>query len=257
MRIYKITNLITGKLYIGQTKHSLKTRFKEHCYPSSKCTHLSNSIKKYGRDNFKIEQILRADSEEQLNSREKFCIRIYDTLHPNGYNLTNGGHNGSHSLITREKLRQLNIGKKASSETITKLSQKSKGENNGMFGRKQNKETRKKISDKLISMKLVSPRKGKFGIYKHTEESKAKISKATKGKPNLKNKGLKRTDEFKKRRSEICTLQNQKQVRNKITGEVLPTAKMLVERLNKPYSTIINMLNGTNPNKLEWEYFTA
>lgn len=57
MIIYKIVNLITGKIYIGQTVGSLNTRWNQHCLISSKCAALNGAINKYGKEN--LENILR------------------------------------------------------------------------------------------------------------------------------------------------------------------------------------------------------
>lgn len=55
-KIYKITNLINNKIYIGQTIRDLKVRFKQHCYRNG-CAYLHNALLKYGKANFKIELI--------------------------------------------------------------------------------------------------------------------------------------------------------------------------------------------------------
>lgn len=250
MQVYKITNLLTGMSYISQTKHSLRRRFNQHAEKSSKCTYLSNSIKKYGKSNFIITPVLRCDNLDELNRREKMCIRLYQTLNPHGYNLTEGGHNGTHCAEVRDKLRKSRLGTKSKPETILKLIHNSSGGNNPMFGKKHSIETKEKIT-RALTGKSTTKKGKKIGAI-HTEESKRKLSDSAKG--NKFALGTKHTDEFKKRRSEICTKQNQKKVINTKTGEILHTAKSLVAVLNRPYSTIINMLNGTNLNKLDWIY---
>lgn len=89
--IYKITNLINGKVYIGQTKN-IKRRIREHQqeYSSSATSKIRNAILKYGIKNFKIE-ILEKDIEN-YNEREKYWISFYDSTDRNkGYNITIGG----------------------------------------------------------------------------------------------------------------------------------------------------------------------
>lgn len=54
--IYKITNLVNNKVYIGQTERTLKERWGQHKY-SKGCKYLHNAILKYGAESFKIEEI--------------------------------------------------------------------------------------------------------------------------------------------------------------------------------------------------------
>lgn len=86
--IYKITNNINGKIYIGQAKNS-KNRFYSHCKASSKNCLIDLAIQKYGKENFTLEVI-----ESQIsnyNEQEKYWIKILNTKVPNGYNITDGG----------------------------------------------------------------------------------------------------------------------------------------------------------------------
>ena len=92
--IYLITNMITGKQYVGQTTRTLEQRWIEHCSKSSGCVYLHNAIEKYGRQNFKVEQIDIALDQAELDYKEMQYIKLYDTLAPNGYNLDLGGKGG-------------------------------------------------------------------------------------------------------------------------------------------------------------------
>jgi len=254
MIIYKFTNKINNKSYIGQTTQSLNRRINQH-KNNKKNSLIHKAILKYGIHHFEIKQIMRANSLEELNAREQFCIRLYNCMVPFGYNLTSGGLNCIMSKESIQKTRLANLGKKHKPETIEKYKETRNGSKNGMYGRHHSAESKQLISNVLKSKKLSSWRKGLFGVPVHTEESKGKLSKFFKGRPNLKNRGKKRSEEFKRNQSKNITKRNQKKVKNNVTGEVLDTAKLLVHILDKPYSTIINMLNGTNPNKLDWEYF--
>src|ERR1035437_5610059 len=104
MLIYKITNKINGKTYIGQTIRDFNERISEHkrCDKNG-CPMLYKAIRKYGYENFKFEIICRASSLEELDRREEFCIRIFNTLVPNGYNLTSGGRNSKPSEYAKNE----------------------------------------------------------------------------------------------------------------------------------------------------------
>jgi len=91
--IYKTTNLITGKSYIG--KHS--TNLVEDGYLGSG-KYLSSSIQKYGRENFKREVLCYCNTIEELNTKEKENVKFHNTLSPNGYNLLEGGDGGFNYL---------------------------------------------------------------------------------------------------------------------------------------------------------------
>ena len=94
--IYKITNKINGKNYIGQTIQNVKERFYQHCAfkcdESVKRMPIHRAIKKYGKDNFTLEVIEEVDSK-LLDEKERFWIDYYDTFN-NGYNATIGGQDG-------------------------------------------------------------------------------------------------------------------------------------------------------------------
>ena len=90
--IYKITNLINGKIYIGKTAFSIEKRWKEHCADSKKGLDrpLYRAINKYGIDNFKIEQIEEVSTDEEACQREIYWISFYNSYYT-GYNATFGG----------------------------------------------------------------------------------------------------------------------------------------------------------------------
>lgn len=105
--IYKITNNINHKIYIGKTTRDLNTRFKEHAKPkngNSKSA-IRDAIQKYGVEHFTIEQ-LEECSIEKINEREKYWIEYYDS-YKNGYNLTVGGDGMSLSDNIIKQIRQL------------------------------------------------------------------------------------------------------------------------------------------------------
>lgn len=91
--IYKITNLINNKVYIGQTVRPLQRRWNQHIIDAqnhkNEKNHFHSAIRKYGKQNFKAE-VIETCLEEQLNEKEKYWINFYDSYN-NGYNSTLGG----------------------------------------------------------------------------------------------------------------------------------------------------------------------
>lgn len=91
--IYKITNDINGKLYIGKTNRSIEIRFQEHIKVSKKeykNRPLYDAMNKYGVNHFHIEQIDICETDEEASTKEIYWIAYYDTYR-HGYNATLGG----------------------------------------------------------------------------------------------------------------------------------------------------------------------
>lgn len=103
--IYKYTNLINGKVYIGQTTQTLQKRDKKHMSQIKDDTYFHRALKKYGRENFSLEIIEDNIPFSRLDEREKYYIKIYDSLAitGKGYNLTIGGKWGSSNLKLTSK----------------------------------------------------------------------------------------------------------------------------------------------------------
>lgn len=105
--IYKITNNVDGKIYIGQTRVSEPVRWQQHVWhanndPKGDCILLCNAIKKYGKDNFS-RVILEKCDNNILNDREKYWIRYYNSSNRDiGYNVEIGGE--GHSKFTDEEI---------------------------------------------------------------------------------------------------------------------------------------------------------
>ena len=95
--VYKITNIINNKVYIGITKQIIK-RIGNHIYyfknpNSSNNTYLHKSLRKYGLEFFTIEILEICKSLETLNNREVYWIKYYNsTDNKKGYNLDSGGN---------------------------------------------------------------------------------------------------------------------------------------------------------------------
>ena len=131
--VYKITNKVTGKIYIGITNQGSGTRYRHHWYEArigDPCP-IHKSMAKYGEENFTLEIIDFADTYEELKEKEKFYIKKFNSTDRSiGYNLTEGGDGTFgrlHSEETKEKIRQKALGRKASDETKKKMSATRKG----------------------------------------------------------------------------------------------------------------------------------
>lgn len=85
--IYKITNTINGKIYVGLHKSE---KFDESYWGSG--SNLKEDYKKFGRDKFIREVLESCDTLEQLNEREQHWIEYLDARNPSvGYNIQPGG----------------------------------------------------------------------------------------------------------------------------------------------------------------------
>lgn len=89
--IYKITNRVNNKVYIGQTKYTVEHRWKQHlrALREKRQYALYKAMSKYGIENFSIDQLEEVDIDK-LDEREIFWIAKYDSF-KSGYNMANGG----------------------------------------------------------------------------------------------------------------------------------------------------------------------
>ena len=170
--IYIWTNLVNPKQYVGQTTRILKKRIYEHKnQASSKRTDkslLSNAIKKYGIENFKI--ISFSCPEKDLDWTETFLEAALNTIAPNGYNLESGGNKNKHpSEETRKKMRDNHANFSGENHPQWGL----KGEKSPHFGIKRPDRAEK-------NKQMCGDKHPNFG--KHlTKKQKDKISETQKG----------------------------------------------------------------------------
>ena len=108
MIIYKITNKINNKIYIGLTTCTLAYRWSKHLTEARNVNnnkHLYRAIRKYGSENFSIEQIDNTDNFKELGQLERKYIKEYDSQNPDkGYNLTAGGESNQWDANPAAKL---------------------------------------------------------------------------------------------------------------------------------------------------------
>jgi group I intron endonuclease len=129
MVVYKTTNLINGKIYIGQDSKN-----NPNYIGSGKIIKLA--IKKYGKNNFIKEILEHCNTKEILDNKEKYWIQKYNSTEKSiGYNITKGGEGClglKHSEETKEYMKKINIGK-----------------NNPMHGKSLSKKVLKQRSEKV------------------------------------------------------------------------------------------------------------
>lgn len=170
MVVYKTTNLITGKIYIG-------ANFTNNSNYLGSGKLLKLAILEFGRKNFSKEILECCKTLEELNIREKYWIKFYNSQNREiGYNISSGGGNLPHSLnpnfqIIREKISKSRKGHTCSFETRQKISRKNKGKKHKF---------RKFSEEHKLAISI-----GKTGV-KLSEEHKLAISNAQKGKKHSK-----------------------------------------------------------------------
>lgn len=189
MIVYKTTNLINGKIYIGQD-------FKNNPKYLGSGKLLRLAIKKYGIDNFSKEIICTCLNEKELDEKEIFYIKLFKSTDRNfGYNICEGGRsfrimigkNNSNfgkkmSEGTKEKLRQKRKLQKMSDKEKEKLRQRFTGANNPNYGKKLSQEQKDKMKEGRIKKGIYEGVNHPLYGKKHSIETKAKWSEIRKGK---------------------------------------------------------------------------
>ncbi|MBR6712359.1 MAG: GIY-YIG nuclease family protein [Selenomonadaceae bacterium] len=156
--VYKITNKLNGRSYVGKTTRSVEERFGEH----ARCKKflVDKAICKYGRENFLVEVIEECETIEQLNEREIFWIAELNCKVPNGYNLTDGGEGNLNP----------------SAETRAKMSAARSGENHPMYGKHHKPETLAKMSATRRGKHLSEAARAKLSIVKKAFQNRPNIA---------------------------------------------------------------------------------
>jgi group I intron endonuclease len=239
--IYKITNTITGKCYIGETiQHDYKKRWQKHlnCLKYKEgCPLLKSSMKKHGIENFKFE-ILIICFDQDLVRYEKEYIKKYNSQVPNGYNILSGGQIGDGML-----------GYKHTPETIEKIKQKGKAfreKNPNHF------ETyREKLRCSMEKVDLSSCIKNSVKFQKAIEEKR--VGSAS-------HKGGKLSEETKKKIKESltkyyenntnpsCNIDKHRDIMSKKCGKIVIQLSVNGEFVNE-YPSISEAARAINVNK--------
>lgn len=147
--IYKITNNINNKVYIGQS-WNIENRWKQHKKRSQK-SYLSNALKKYGIESFSFEVIITIKdtpfTQKYLDKFEEIYIRKYNSLNEEyGYNIREAGSRGKLSEVSKKKLSLKAKGRVMPEEIKKKISLKNSGINNPFYGKEHSIETKNKMS---------------------------------------------------------------------------------------------------------------
>ena len=188
--IYKTTNLINGKIYVGKKKSSV---FLGETYLGSG-KYLNNAVNKYGKDNFKVELIEWCNTLDEQNIKEKYWIQKFLEFGYSMYNISKGGDGGNtfwkaNSTDVSMRLNKLknNSHFVNCSPEILSISHKKGWETRRANGNDKFTEEQKfrmsiahkgkKLSKNVIK-KIVEARKG----YTHSEETRKKIAIANTGK---------------------------------------------------------------------------
>lgn len=167
MVIYKTTNLINDKIYIGKD-----VKNKSSYYGSGKILHLA--IKKYGKHNFKKEIIDTAKTLKELSEKEKFWIQHYSSIDRKiGYNICTGGEGGD-TISNNPFYIKKNFTKKHK-ENISKNHADVSGKNNPMFGKTHTESVRK-----ILRLKNLNKKASKKAKKKMSEKRKGELNSNSK-----------------------------------------------------------------------------
>ena len=215
MIIYKTTNIINGKIYIGQDSNNNPKYF-------GSGNLLKKAFDKYGIENFKKEILEHCDSKKDLNDKEKYWINKLQSINKKiGYNISEGGTGGKLTQIEWKKGRTYEeaYGEERAAEIKNKFSKKRKGKKRG-FVNITPEEVGKKIS---ISLKSL--------CIERTDEYKEKVSSGVKefyntekGKEQIENLRKLKTGTIQSNESNVKRSEALKGKRPKVL-EIHPSAK--------------------------------
>lgn len=245
--IYCLTSP-NGKKYIGQTK-SISHRLACHkiSYRLKNPTKISNAIKKYGFENFKVEILCKCSDKKDLNDRERHCIKIFDTI-KNGYNISLGGHDTS-----------------PSKESIEKGIATRRSKNNGEYCSYYASPSQKVINMLLTYIKIGKEHKSyNHTIYnfvnRYTNEKYTGTFNDIKRKFNLTHSSMSnvihgKDDHHKGWQLEATPIPKIKVYNfiNTLTGEIFKGSKIeFYKKYNFPEQCIFNLVKGKNKSYKKW-----
>ena len=185
--IYRVLNKITKKCYIGESKSKdVNWRWREHKRKieiNKGCPALRDAVKKYGIENFEFSVIIICFDDERFKY-EKEYIKKYNSVVPNGYNITGGGEGGGFRGKKHTEQVKTDIRNKSKQKYIDNPELKEQmSERNKII--MKNPEVREKIKNGLSNSEkwkkvIEEKRIGNYKQIKHSEEAKNKISESLK-----------------------------------------------------------------------------
>lgn len=170
--IYKYTNTVNGKVYIGQTSRSLEERAQAGGRNYHECRRFYNAIQKYSWDAFVPEILETVHTVDEANEREIYYISKFNSTDENyGYNISQGGDNKIMSQESKmiisvkaknrytDKTANPMYGKKHTAHTLEIQSQKKVGDKNPMYGTQWTKAQRERSGCRGMKLNISDERR--------------------------------------------------------------------------------------------------
>jgi group I intron endonuclease len=262
--VYKISNLVSDRYYIGYSKNINKRFYVHRCKLKNSChdnIFLQRAYNLDGEDKFIYEIIHRCNTEKEAKEIELQYLTdlsIRDKLYNLNYNNSGGDLLTNHP--DKESIREKII--KSYTETISKMSceeRKEKygkiGEKNGMYGKTHTEEARKILSE-IKKNKNTGEENSFFGKH-HTKETKQKFSEIAKQRIGEKNPffGKHHTEETKEKlREKIKGTQSPSRISISIDNINYVSMTDASKKLSIPLPTILWRLNSKNPKFNNYKY---
>ena len=187
MIVYKITNQVNGKIYIGQTIRTLKERRQQHIRDAFTCNSqcaIHYAMRKYGEGSFIFETLCSCVSKADMDQKEMEMIRKLNSKRPAGYNLTDGGEGCLGLRHTKESKAKLSAANKGRKMTAAEIERRKKSHAHT----KMTEEHKARLIAISRARRITEEHKIKLSRMgtKHTPETRAKMSASRKGhKPYL------------------------------------------------------------------------
>jgi len=197
--IYIITNKVNAKQYIGMT-NNISKRWREHIKADGGCPALHAAIHKYGIGSFVLTVIANSYDRESACSVERLLIAEHNTKSPHGYNIARGGEGGIGRPWTPEERNTRNFGMRGKKHTDASKEKNRKSNTGNRIGWRHTEESKAKMSASKIG-------KSNGG---HSPETKAKMSAVKMGK-----NGWRHTDEARAKMTAAHVIRKAKMISEK------------------------------------------